>query len=39
VNFYELDNILQEKIDEADKAVRVRIEIKLNGHFERVFDD
>ena len=39
MNFYELDNILQEKIDEADKAVRVRIEIKLNGHFERVFDD
>jgi len=38
MKFYEIDNALQEAIITADKPVRLRIEIDLNGHFESIFE-
>jgi len=39
MKFYEIDNALQEGINAADKAVRLKIEIQVNGHFESVFEN
>ena len=38
MKFYNIDNALQEAINTADKPVRLRIEIELNGHFESIFE-
>ncbi|MDR0475882.1 MAG: hypothetical protein LBH43_19730 [Treponema sp.] len=38
MKFYEIDNALQEAIASADKPVRLKIEIKVAGHFESVFE-
>jgi hypothetical protein len=38
VNFYQIDNALQEAITAAEKPVRVKIEIQVAGHFESVFE-
>ena len=38
MRFYEVDGALQEAIEAADKPVRLEIEIKVNGHFEAVFE-
>jgi hypothetical protein len=38
MKFYEIDNALQEAINTADKPVRLKIEIQLDGHFETVFE-
>jgi hypothetical protein len=38
MKFYEIDNALLEAIHAADKSIRVKIEIPLNGHFESVFE-
>ncbi|MDR0473837.1 MAG: hypothetical protein LBH43_09250 [Treponema sp.] len=38
MKFYEIDNALQEAIAAADKPVRLKIEIKVAGHFESVFE-
>jgi hypothetical protein len=38
MKFYEIDNALQEAIAAADKPVRMKIEIKVAGHFESVFE-
>ena len=38
MTFYEIDNALQEAIYAADKPVRLKIEIELNGHFQSVFE-
>jgi hypothetical protein len=38
MRFYEIDSALQEAITAADKPVRLKIEIKVAGHFESVFE-
>jgi hypothetical protein len=38
MKFYEIDNALLEAINAADKPVRVKIEIRVNGHYESVFE-
>jgi len=38
VNFYDIDNALDEAIEAAEKPVRVKIDIEVNGHFETVFE-
>jgi len=38
MNFYDIDNALKEAINAADKAVRLKIEIQVAGHFESVFE-
>ena len=38
MNFYEIDNALQEAITAADKPIRLKIEIQVAGHFESVFE-
>ena len=38
MKFYEIDNALDEAIIAADKPVRLRIEIEVNGHFESIFE-
>jgi len=38
MNFYDVDNALQEAIAAGDKAVRLKIEIQIGGHFESVFE-
>ena len=38
MRFYEIDNALQEAICAADKPVRLKIEIELNGHFQSIFE-
>jgi hypothetical protein len=38
MKFYEIDNALKDAITSADKAVRLRIEIQVAGHFESVFE-
>jgi len=38
VNFYDIDNALQEAIAAGDKVVRLRVEIQVGGHFESVFE-
>jgi len=38
MKFYEIDNALQEAINTADKPIRLKIEIELNGYFENVFE-
>ena len=38
MKFYEIDSALQEAIATADKPVRLRIEIELNGYFESIFE-
>jgi hypothetical protein len=38
MKFYDIDHALLEAINATDKPVRIRIEIKLNNHFETVFE-
>ena len=38
MKFYEVDSALQEAIVAAEKPVRVKIELQINGHFESVFE-
>jgi len=38
MKFYEVDGALQEAITAADKPVRLKIEIEVNGHFENIFE-
>jgi len=38
MKFYEIDSGLQEAIIAAEKQVRVKIELTINGHFETVFE-
>ena len=38
MNFYDVDNALQEAINTADKPLRLKIEIDLGTHFESVFE-
>jgi hypothetical protein len=38
MNFYDIDNALDEAITAGDKPVRLRIEIQVAGHFETVFE-
>jgi hypothetical protein len=38
MKFYDIDNALNEAIEAADKAVRLKVEIQLNSHFETVFE-
>ena len=38
MKFYDVDNALQEAINAADKPVRLKIEIEMNGHFQSVFE-
>ena len=38
MKFYTIDNALQEAVTAADKPVRVKIEIELDGHFQSVFE-
>jgi len=38
MKFYDVDNALKEAINAADKAVRLKIEIQVAGHFESVFE-
>jgi hypothetical protein len=38
MNFYDIDNALQEAIAAADKPVRLKIEIQIADHFETVFE-
>ena len=38
MKFYEVDNALQDAIHAAEKPVRLKIEIQLNGHFESIFE-
>jgi len=38
VKFYEIDGALQEAITVGEKAVRIKIEIDVGGHFESVFE-
>jgi hypothetical protein len=39
MKFYDIDNALQEGIKTGDKAVKLKIEIQVNGHFESVFEN
>jgi len=38
MKFYEIDSGLQEAVQTADKPVRVKVELNVNGHFESVFE-
>jgi len=38
MNFYSIDNALQEAVNAADKPVRLKIEIEMGGHFQSVFE-
>jgi len=38
MKFYDIDNALQEAITAADKPVRLKIEIEMDGHFQSVFE-
>jgi len=38
MKFYDIDNALLEAITAADKAVRLKIDIQVGGHFESVFE-
>ena len=38
MTFYSIDNALQEAINAADKPVRLKIEIEMDGHFQSVFE-
>jgi hypothetical protein len=38
MKFYEIDNALKEAIIAADKPVRVKMELPINGHFETIFE-
>jgi len=38
VNFYDIDNALEEAINAADKPIRLKIEIDLGSRFESVFE-
>jgi hypothetical protein len=38
MKFYDIDNALKEAINAANKAVRLKIEIQVAGHFESVFE-
>ena len=38
MKFYTIDNALQEAIQAADKPIKLKIEIQINGHFETVFE-
>jgi hypothetical protein len=39
MKFYDVDNALQEAIEAAEKTVRLKIEIQINGHFESVTEN
>ena len=36
--FYQIDGAVQDAIEAADKPVRVKIDIQVNGHFEQIFE-
>ena len=38
MKFYDIDNALQEAINTAEKPVRLKIEIEIDGHFQSVFE-
>jgi hypothetical protein len=38
MKFYDIDNALKEAIEDADKPIRLKIEIQIAGHFESVFE-
>ena len=38
MKFYEIDNALQEAITTANKNIRIKIELEVAGHFERIFE-
>jgi len=38
MKFYDVDSALQEAITAADKPVRLKVEIELDGHFQSVFE-
>jgi len=38
MKFYDIDNALQEAVIAAEKPVRLKIEIDLEGHFQSVFE-
>jgi len=38
VKFYEIDNALQETIIAGNKPIRLKIELEITGHFERIFE-
>jgi len=38
MKFYQVDSALQEAINAADKPVRLKIEIEMNGYFQSVFE-
>jgi len=39
MKFYDVDNALLEAIAAGDKAVRIKIDIQVGGHFESVFEN
>jgi hypothetical protein len=38
MKFYEIDEALKEAIAAGDKAVRLKIELQIAGHFESIFE-
>jgi len=38
MKFYEVDNALQEAINTATRNIRLKIELEVAGHFERIFE-
>ena len=38
MKFYEIGGALQEAVNAADKPVRVKIDLELNGFYESVFE-
>jgi len=38
MKFYDIDNALQEAINAADKPVRLKVEIEINGYIQSVFE-
>jgi len=38
MRFYEIDNALQEAINTATRNIRLKMELEIAGHFERIFE-
>ncbi len=38
MKFYEIDNALQDAIIAGNKPIRLKIELEVTGHFERIFE-
>jgi hypothetical protein len=38
MKFYDIDNSISEAINTADKPVRLKVEIELDGHFQSIFE-